>query len=193
MVFHLDSYTIPTSCIGQGKGHCNHSCTYVRTPRNNLVFWRGIFSVGYCSCWWYMLSLTCTNFSEQWPYAEKACTFRNNLVFWRASQWVLTCWVGFLLCHFSKQWMVVICRESSLWYTCTVDALWYITGRVPHILCVCLHAHMHVCAFMYDCLCVCVCVCAQVLVCMEFTGWQSAGLLTYSLGWWGPSVPILLC
>ena len=51
-----------------------------------------------------------------------------------------------------------ICRESCLWYTCTVDALWYITGCVPHILCVCLHVHMHVCAFMYDCLCVCVCV-----------------------------------
>ena len=35
-------------------------------------------------------------------------------------------------------------------------------GRVPHILCVCLHAHMHVCAYMYECLCVYVCLCAGV-------------------------------
>ena len=71
------------------------------------------------------------------------------------------------------QWAMNICRESCLWYTCTVDALWYITGCVPHILCVCLHVHMHVCAFMYDCLCVCVCVCVCVSVCRCWYAWNS--------------------
>ena len=109
-------------------------------------------------------------------------------------QWTMNVHI-YVYMYFSEQWPYA---EKAVFGT-PVLWMWYGTslGHVPHILCACLHAymHMHVCAFMYDCLCVCVCVCVcvQVLVCMEFTSWQSAGLLTCSLGWWGPSVLILLC
>ena len=89
------------------------------------------------------------------------CTYRNNLVFWRASQWVLTCWVGFLL----LQWTMNGChmqRKLSLART-SVLLMCYGTslGRVLHmclISCVCVSACTHACVCIYVWMSVCVCM-----------------------------------
>ena len=194
MVFHLHSWPL--------SGHI-HTCThYQKTP----IFQYVPLSITK-NKYWPFPSVLCTHIMH-WTgkgptVTTVVCTFRNNLVFWRALEWVLECWVGFLLCHFTmnnEQWTMNGChmqRKLSLLHLyCGCIMVHHLDVCLISCVCVCMYTCtcVHLCMTVSVCVCVCVCVCVQVLVCMEFTSWQSAGLLTCSLGWWGrPSVLVLLC
>ena len=131
--------SVHTSCIGQGKGYCNHSCTYVLL---GTILCSGEGSSQWAlACWVYAVSYILTSYirtsvSNEWlSYAEKvafgtpACIYYGSVMVHHLDMCLISC--------------VHLCMHTHM-----------------HVC-----AFMYDCLSV----CVCVCVCVQVLVCMEFT------------------------